>query len=442
MDCKSILIFSPLIAPQLAGNQSFTQTVKGLARSYNIVILTCRRPSLFLAFSSIPNVNIYSIFNEHLVDSFLSIVSASIGKSGFSIPSTRDISCTSNVSNNKPRLPPFLSEYTPIKFFFKSLRNLLASFFLSLFALYTLVRLKLFPNNCLFYGYEIYGCISLIVTSIACLFAYPTVSRFQGVPIQVSNRGPLFLLFRIAYSYHYDLIICANDGTQGDKVISSFNTSSPFWLIPNGLTLTEYLPNVQPRPSGNSLTGSSFNIFSVCKLKPVKRVLLHIPIFESIMNLDNNQYSNPLRLTIIGDGSDASYVRSQRNSSSFKSSITLHGGLPYPDAMMRFYENASCLISTFMLSNLSNTTLESMYLRIPVFSFRNTGLESFYCPFLTDTLLAEDANIDQLARLIHRYISSKELRSETYNRLCLLAPLLITWRARMSLEIEKLAAIF
>ncbi|MDP7421428.1 MAG: hypothetical protein QGH40_06100, partial [bacterium] len=163
-----------------------------------------------------------------------------------------------------------------------------------------LIARRFKPDLC--YGYEVHGVPAAYL--VARLFGVPCVSRFQGTV--VPPEASLFRLL-VVYSEHFlacklpiDLVIMADDGTQGDQVLKNLGVSADrtvFWM--NGVEKDRFRA-----VSGTMNVREMYNIpedahilLTMCRLAGWKRIDRGIRAMPAVLERFPDTY-----YLVVGDG--------------------------------------------------------------------------------------------------------------------------------------------
>ncbi|MDD5552225.1 MAG: glycosyltransferase family 4 protein [Candidatus Pacebacteria bacterium] len=210
-----------------------------------------------------------------------------------------------------------------------------------------------------FYGYEVQGIpVSKVLSKI---FKKPIISRFQGTKLSAHLQEKFWKIKYwddvFAMKIPVDLLIMANDGTMGDKVLRKINAKTKkvkFWL--NGVDKNIYIPNFDKN-----------NFKKELKIEKNKKILLAISRLEKWKRVDRiiKTMSRVLKaeseteLLIIGDGKEKENLEKLVKELKVENGTRFLGALPH-DELKKYYNLADIFISTYDISNVGNPLLEAL----------------------------------------------------------------------------------
>lgn len=210
-----------------------------------------------------------------------------------------------------------------------------------------------------FYGYEVQGIpVSKVLAKI---FKKPIISRFQGTKLSAHLKKKFWKIKYwdeiFAMKIPTDLLIMANDGTMGDKVLRKINAKTKkvkFWL--NGVDKNIYIPNFDKNKFKKEL-----------KIEENKKILLAVSRLERWKRVDRIIKAMPkvkkaypeIKLLIIGDGKEKENLEKLAKELKVDSEIRFLGALPH-DELKKYYNLADIFISTYDISNVGNPLLEAL----------------------------------------------------------------------------------
>jgi len=245
------------------------------------------------------------------------------------------------------------------------------------------------------YAYEIAGVpVALLLGK---LFGLPVVSRFQGTIMKplMASVG-----WRLRYWDHWlglraraNLVIMANDGTQGDVVLDALGVprnTVRFWL--NGVDVHPVQRSLQELAVLRKRLGISSDtlvLLAVSRLvawKRVERIIFALP--EVIRDVPE------ARLVIVGDGeARVGYERLVRKLN-IGDHVLFTGAVPQSD-VAEYMAIADIFVSLYDLSNVGNPLLESMALGKCIVTLNNGGTGSIVTHDANGVLIEPDA-LDRL----------------------------------------------
>ncbi|MBI4722609.1 MAG: glycosyltransferase family 4 protein [Candidatus Stahlbacteria bacterium] len=233
------------------------------------------------------------------------------------------------------------------------------------YILFQVISLKLALNICkkgkiiAVYAYEIAGVP--VCKILSKILKIPIISRFQGTSITPYIHAFLWKLrffeHMIAYKIPVDLLIMADDGTQGDKVLNSLNINMEkvkFWM--NGVDKNMYVADFD-RDSFNkelsldSKTKILLTVSRLVKWKRVDRIIRAMPYIIS--------QSKEIVLMIVGDGEERENLTELAHKLNIIPYIFFVGAIPH-EKVKTYMNAADIFVSLYELSNVGNPLLEAM----------------------------------------------------------------------------------
>jgi glycosyltransferase involved in cell wall biosynthesis len=416
-----MLVVSGLIEAQKSGNQSFKSTILGLDRRFEVSLLSLiprDRPEFDYDWYSETSV-------KQLRPNSFSLYSSLKGKHKFlgSLLS----SIFRNRSESKLEKSA-VSDFDVFTSFFMDVANFAIA--LVLFIKIIIYRL-LYGHFKILYCYEVPASIAGIWCS---LFFKNTliVRRFQGTALTTEMLGRCILFshqyaMRQLFWQSFDYFIVANDGTQGEKIISNLNVRANIFFVPNGLPdyVIEY--RKPPNPYEKSLEDSELRLVCVSKHKKWKRVDRVIKFAARL-----SERSAGVRLTVIGDGPMTGEwtALADELSIQFPKLLPKFVGSCTHKNCLSAISDSDLFLSFYDVSNLANPLFEAFCIGIPIVTFHSEPIYSIfedrinYCPFFDDL---ED---DNLLHFISHFKLKQNLSQDE--------PTVLSWSDRMERECDWL----
>jgi glycosyltransferase involved in cell wall biosynthesis len=210
----------------------------------------------------------------------------------------------------------------------------------------------------LVYGYETYGVLA--GRAAADALGVPLVTRFQGTELCRYLADPPALLackgYVDALRIPADLVIMANDGTQGDKVLDLVGVPKEryrFWM--NGVVKDDvYRPNVDAAGIRRRLGIADGDVFVLHtgRMFHWKRIDRHLRVIERAAR----EFPH-FKAVFIGDGPERQAVEALAGALRLEGRVIFLGAMPHDEVMN--YLNACDIYIAFQdLSNLSNAPIE------------------------------------------------------------------------------------
>ncbi|CEG22769.1 Alpha-monoglucosyldiacylglycerol synthase [Planococcus massiliensis] len=287
----------------------------------------------------------------------------------------------------------------------------------------------------LIYGYEIFS--TRAAKRLSDKLGIPCITRFQGTELGLLLDSPKFYE---AHDYingtavQADLIIMANDGTDGDRVLKRLGIEMDrvrFW--PNGLHDKEKYLNEQPDEHYRAKMGLPEGAFVICtanRFVEWKRLDRIVKLME-LLEKKPSPY-----LIAIGDGPEKSRVMEMVRSKGLEN-IRLLDALDHEEAIYHI-ANADLYITLNESGNLGNSILEALALGTAVCTLKNDSV----CRVLEDganAILFDEMDGKRIADGLAEWIGQDEkllklaLAGRQYAD-----EKLLSWPERMKLEIREI----
>lgn len=346
---NEVVVISGLVDAQISGNQSYPQTIKGLAEHWQVSLLTgipLRASNIDYEFSK--NHFVYQNRGGKFYEKFFALMKGKHKNN----PNVRKNDALADYDGKAAALMTIFSFVLAIKLAIRYFSD---------------ARLRHIKY---LYCYENIGSLAGIFINFINRDV-KIVRRFQGTPIPLDSNNRLFTRFgsfMCSLKWSDSPIIMANDGTYGDLICSQLSKNAPVLFERNGLP--DNILRFKRKRSQN--TYSKINIAAVSKLKAWKRV---DKVFKQCKIISDQNKECSITLNVVGDGPEYEGLLSmKKNFLSENLDIHLHGALPH-DQAMDILCNADFLISNYDVSNLGNPVLEAAYLGIPILTRRERQIE-------------------------------------------------------------------
>lgn len=320
--------------------------------------------------------------------------------------------------------------------------RIIKSFLFQVYAFLMGLRINHERKQNLIYAYEIHGVLAAKL--LGKWLGLPVVTRFQGTVMK-----PLMgkMLWRFRYWDHWlalrmraNLVIMANDGTQGDAVLNSLGIPQDavrFWV--NGV-------NIQPsKPSQNEID----EIRQRLGYAPDLHILVTVSRLVAWKRLDRIIIAMPdivsqrpkVRLLVVGDGDGRAAYEKIVQELKMEEYVMFTGAIPHED-VIKYMSLASIFVSLYDLSNVGNPLLESMALGKCIVTLNNGGTSSIIKHDSNGVLLNPD-ELYSLPDVIITLLDDEKRR----NRLGEAAQAYAhnsfwTWHDRMNREIAEVERLF
>lgn len=284
---------------------------------------------------------------------------------GLDLPGIRKHRCNFTFLDKVARIPK-------IGFCFRLIR----SFLFQVYALFIGLRVNHGRKQNLIYAYEIHGVLAAQL--LGKWLGLPVMTRFQGTIVKPLMKNWIWRLRHwehwLALRTRADLVIMANDGTQGDEVLHCLGIPRDtirFWV--NGV-------NVQPnKPSQNEID----EIRRSLGYAPDVQILVTVSRLVSWKRLDRIITAMPAivkqrpktRLLVVGDGDGRTDYEKLARDLRVEEYITFTGAVSH-SVVAKYMSLADIFVSLYDLSNVGNPLLESMSLGNCIVTLNNGGTSS------------------------------------------------------------------
>lgn len=286
-----------------------------------------------------------------------------------------------------------------------------------------------------YYGYEVNGAVAAFV--LARILRRPCVTRFQGTELAGLVDAPLQLLSRfwtfvLAYWLPADLVVMANDGTQGDRVLRFVRQDRRrccFWM--NGvdkMAVRRGDLDAAAFKRGLGIAEGHALILTTCRLVQWKRIDRALRALAAV-----RRRTDRFCYIVIGDGPIKADLEHLARELGLADRVRLVGALPHGE-VMNFLNACDIYLSTYDLSNLGNPLIEATVCGRCIVTLDNGGTRDLIADGVNGVLLRPDDDAalqDALARLIDDATERKRLGDGALRR----AESLATWSQRMEREI-------
>lgn len=319
--------------------------------------------------------------------------------------------------------------------------RILKSFLFQVYAFLMGLHINHERKQNLIYAYEIHGVLAAKLLG-KCL-GLPVVTRFQGTVMKPLMETRLWRLHFwehwLALRTRADLVIMANDGTQGDEVLHALGVPQDtvrFWV--NGV-------DVQPeKPSKNEIGA----IRKKLKITPDFQILVTVSRLVSWKRLDRIitamsaivSKRPKVRLLIVGDGDGRAAYEKIAQELKMEEYVMFTGAIPHKD-VTKYMSLADIFVSLYDLSNVGNPLLEAMTLGKCIVTLNNGGTSSIIKHDINGVLLNPE-ELDRLPDVIITLLDDETRR----NRLGEAAQInarnsFWTWHDRMKREIAEVESL-
>lgn len=256
------------------------------------------------------------------------------------------------------------------------------------------------------YAYEIAGVPAVLI--LGSLVGLPVVSRFQGTIMK-----PLLTTWgwRVRFWDHWlglrsraNLVIMANDGTQGDEVLKIFgvpDNTVRFWMNGVDVKPRQYSPLEQDafRQSigCNTDTPILVTVSRLVAWKRLDRIITAMP--EISRNVPG------VRLVIVGDGSARAEYESLVKELELSDHVVFTGAVLHAE-VAKYIAISDLFVSLYDLSNVGNPLLEAMAGGKCVITLNNGGTGSIVLHDVNGILIEPEA-LDCLPETVIELLQDK-----------------------------------
>lgn len=422
-----MLIFTGLF-PNIYGNQSMLNSIKGYGDAYDITIITVANldAKVYLererVLKELPGVKIYSLWPKL------------IKKPKFKFLRRKNFS---KINESEDLLVNASSSFfTKVAFYFRSYILVVAAVFMLLFS-----RSKII---CV---YEING--MLAAKFIKMIFPKVKIfGKFQGTVLgsnfgrgdfydECSKNHPLDFMAMKNVKF-LDCAIMTNDGTFGDEVLMKFGLSSKKILfIPNGVD-QRFLD------AGLSSCSNALEEHHVLKTISVSRLIGWKRVDKIVRAIDVFNKNNEIKIrhTIIGEGSEeeSKLIKDLIRERSLEEYVVFEGGRSTDDVIQAL-KKSDLLISVYVKTNVTNPVFEALALCVPVMTIRENALLDVLGERAKGCFFIEECGSELLPENLADALS-KINRGDIFERKSLLGKINHpSWQKRSEIECEFINSI-
>lgn len=273
----------------------------------------------------------------------------------------------------------------------------------------------------------------------------PTVNKFFGV--MYLDRTDLGLMRYWWYNYEQiaflrfpvDHYIVLNDGTMGDRALEKRGIPpGKISFLPNGMDFEWLDERVDPAEARSRLGFPSGGVLvaTLSRLVRSKRVDLFL---EAASKIDPVLLEK-VTLVIGGDGPERQRLEREARTLGLEDKVIFTGVIKRGD-LPSFFRASDIFVATNELTNMSLPPCEAILCGVPVVAFDVCGTSEVIREGESG-LLAEDGDIEELARKMQLLIENEGLRRELGRRAAEFgAKHLVGWDERMQAELDVLKRV-
>lgn len=415
-----ISVFAGLIDAQISGNQSFTQTIIGLSRKYEVHIFNVIPDGLDnISYSAFDGLNVYYHKPGFVLSKVISFIKNKRAKK------SRVKNSENNINNKKIASDP-LSDYSTKQLNILGLIYIISCMYMVLCAL---VNFKIILKSKFLYGYEISGVYAAVALKYI-FFKKNVFRRFQGVSILEDSIWSTRSFFHsVAFYISNSPIIMADDGTKGDVIARKICSNAKLFFMRNGLDFF-FLKNLKDEELIISkkpvISSNAIKILALSKLKLWKRVDRCI----NFCDYYSKKFSVEIHLKIVGDGDQMNNLKRMVDClDNHLLSVKFDGAIPR-NLIPRIILENDFLISFYSVSNAGNPLFEAYAAGLNIITFDDCSLPKDIVQSKGVTLIepfeiSPSVNSDSVVKkAFANYFKRYNDRD------------ILTWERRMELELE------
>ncbi len=278
----------------------------------------------------------------------------------------------------------------------------------------------------------------------AKVFRVPNVTRLYGTFLADLMKRPfVWLRYPVAaagYLVPHRLLICANDGTRGDKVARALRIDLDrfrFWQ--NGVDLPPKPPEATrqelvDRFGAAGLRADSKWAVSCSRLSSWKRIdrMLHALAGCRKRGCD-------CQLLVAGDGAERQRLRALSMELGLENEVIWLGAVAHDD-IWSLMNLADVFMITNDVTNRCNPLYEAMCAALPIVSVVDSSTGDLL-EHEVNALLADKQDVEALGRYLSRACSDRVLAEKMKQAQRRRAEDLWTWQERMVAEVRELEAL-
>ena len=290
------------------------------------------------------------------------------------------------------------------------------------------------------YGHEIFG--TLAAARLSRKMKLPLITRFQGTELsQFLEQPDILFSYTVnvrALRTPADLIIMANDGTQGDKVLDFVGVPRDrYRFYMNGVVKDDvYRPNVDIGRFRSKVFVPDGNIFLLYtgRFFYWKRIDRLLRVFAKTLA----QYPK-ITLVLIGDGAEKKPCESLAEKLGVKKNTVFLGSMPHSEVMD--YLNACDICVSFHdLTNLCNPLIEACVCGKCIVT-TNIGGISDLLTHGKNSIVLDNSDENKLAGALLSVAADGSLRNRYAEAAFQRGIELKTWKERMDMEAAEVELV-
>lgn len=287
------------------------------------------------------------------------------------------------------------------------------------------------------YGYEVYGILAGRVA--ADKLHVPLVIRFQGTELGQFLDDPKKLMsFKTkveATTTEADLIIMANDGTLGDKVLDFLGVpKQKYRFYMNGVVKDNlYRPDIDIALVREKTHVPAENVFLLYagRFFYFKRIDRLLRVFARAFE----QYRK-MTLVLIGDGPEKKPCENLARELGVADNVRFLGALPHSE-VMDYLNACDIYVAFYDLSNLSNSMIESCVCGKCIVTSDVGGTTDLLTDGINAVVVEKHDDIEALSQALLRIAGDPAERARLAEGARQRGSELKTWQQRMQTEVEE-----
>lgn len=291
------------------------------------------------------------------------------------------------------------------------------------------------------YGYEIHG--ALAGRDAARKLGVPLVTRFQGTELSQFLEQPEKLL---SYKTKVEatkidaaLIIMANDGTQGDKVLDFLGIpKGKYRFYMNGVSGDDvYRPDVDVTEIRKKAHVPAENLFLLHtgRFFYFKRIDRLLKVFAKALE----EFSK-MALVLIGDGPERKACENLVKGLGIASNVVFLGSLPHSE-VMDYLNACDIYVAFYDISNLSNSMIESCVCGKCIVTTAIGGTTDLLTDGANAVVVEKHSDVEAITQALIRVLRDPNERARLAEGARKRGSELKTWEERMLMETDEVAKI-
>jgi glycosyltransferase involved in cell wall biosynthesis len=291
------------------------------------------------------------------------------------------------------------------------------------------------------YGHEILGAVAGEIA--AQNLGVPLVTRFQGTDLCFLLKEPdkirNFKVRVAAMTVDADLVIMANDGTMGNKVLDFLGVPEDrvrFYM--NGVVKDEVIrPNVDAAGIRRKLGIADDEVFILHtgRVFRWKRIDRHLEVLHRV-----HRQTPKFKAVFIGDGPQMEEAKDLQAALGLQDRVTFLGALPH-DQVMDYLNACDIYFSCYDLSNLSNSVIESCVCGNCIVTTAIGGTKDLLTDGVNAVVVEKYEDVDAIAAGMLKVLRDPHERRRLAEGALQRGQEIKTWKERMEMEVADVRAV-